>query len=84
MEVDVPGEIAPLKNCETQRGKVSKQVIGFALGVDLLTWQLIAVHRVHKSPLIDGPITSKSCEPKLFIKELLLRWKRLLIPRVNL
>lgn len=64
MEIDVPDEIAPLKNYETHRGRASKQVIGFARGVDLLTWQLIAARRVHKSPLINDPVMSRSSSSK--------------------
>ena len=76
----MPDEIAPLKNYETHRGRPSKQVIGFARGVDLLTWQLIAARRVHKSPLINDPVMSRSSSSKdhcYFRNDLL-------IPRPNL
>lgn len=82
MKIDEPSEIAPLKNYET-RGRYQNKLLAL-LSVSIY-WRanLLAVHRVHKSPLINDPIRSRSYKMEFFIKESSLLWRSSLVEICN-
>lgn len=71
-KINVSSEIALPKDHETREGEASKQVIGFPLGVDLSTCQLIAELRAHKSSPNDDPVSSTQLHPQLPYREIIV------------